>query len=78
MNIIRIASNVTVLRLANDSEVLFSYKTPVACWSASELAFYRTAKSWSKTTTKHINQWLEGRKATLKDQSFFDNLVEGI
>lgn len=78
MQIKKLGSNITVLRLANDSEVLFSYKTPVAFWSASELAFYRTSKAWSRTTSKHINQWLEGRKATLKDQSFFDGLVEGI
>lgn len=53
--------------------VLFSYNTPVAC--EIEGKYYRTSKKWSVTTSKHINQWLEGVKAELRDQEWFDNLL---
>jgi hypothetical protein len=55
--------------------VLFSYNTPVACCDNSGKGFFKTSKKWSKTTSKHINLWLNGAKATEKDQSFFDSLV---
>jgi hypothetical protein len=77
-----IGANQTVLRF-DDKAILFSYETPVACimyneeisWSAPHQA-YRTDKQWSKTTTKHINQWLKYYdEVNLKPQSFFDNLT---
>ena len=36
--------------------------------------FYRTSKRFSVTTSRHINQWLHGAKATEREQSFFDEL----
>jgi hypothetical protein len=59
--------------------ILFSYKTPVAVMIDEGLGFvfYRTAKRWSNTTTRHINQWLGnyGKVASEKPQEFFDNLL---
>lgn len=56
-------------------KVLFSYKTAVAC-QYIDGATYRTATKWSRTTSKHINNWLAGRAATEKPQPFFDNLIK--
>lgn len=53
--------------------VFFSYKTPVAAQCQND-QFYRTAKKWSHTTTRHINKWLP-TLADVKPQEFFDNLV---
>ena len=51
--------------------ILFSYQTPVACIHGGEA--YKTDKSWSKTTSKHVNQWLkEYDEVNLKPQSYFD------
>lgn len=53
--------------------VLFSYNTPVAA-IIDEVA-YKTNKKFSKTTSKHINEWLAGTHPEEKDQSFFDSLT---
>ena len=63
--------------------VLFSYKTAVACHSADG-GYKKTNKYWSKTTSRHINQWLalngfdKSRGDVLKevDQDVLDNLVK--
>lgn len=53
--------------------VLFSYETPVA--AVVNGTNYRTDKRYSVTTSRHINQWLNGMKAETKPQTYFDNLV---
>lgn len=65
--------NNKTLLICNGMKVLFSYKTPVACEIG--LTYYRTKHKFSKTTTKHINAWLDGVKAEEKDQEFFHALV---
>ncbi len=57
------------------TRILFSYKTPVAAVTGG--GFYRTSQKWSKTTSKHINNWFAGNThVTEKPQSFFDDLVK--
>lgn len=73
MNIKNIGSNQTELTIG-ETTVLFSYQTPVAAKLASG-GFIRTNKSWSRTTSKHINQWLDGANAKLVEQSVLDSLV---
>ncbi len=75
MKLIPIQSNMTELTLANGIKVLFSYQTPVACQLNS--GYYKTAKKWSNTTTRHINKWLAGVPATVADQGFFTDVVNG-
>ena len=57
----------------NGTVILFSYETPVAVNYNG--AFYRTSKHYSKTTTKHINAWLNGAKAETVSQDFIDKLL---
>lgn len=66
-----IASNMTEITLNDGTQVLFSYKTPVACWKDGQ--FYKTAKKWSNTTTRHVNKW--AHCAIEKPQEYFDGLT---
>ena len=68
-----IASNMTQLDLADGTSVLFSYSTPVAC--LTDNGYYRTAKKWSVTTSRHINKWLGGVLAKEQPHEFFNELV---
>jgi len=81
MKLSPIQSNMTELSLADGTQVLFSYQTPVACITDGE--FFSTAHKWSNTTTRHVNKWREknnfpSRMTTSKPQLFFDNLVKGV
>lgn len=72
MKVKAIGSNRTEVH-TNRGIVLVSYETPVAALYDGE--FYRTAKRWSVTTTRHINAWLDGREAQERDQAWFDELI---
>jgi hypothetical protein len=73
MNLNPIKANMTELDI-NGMKVLFSYRTPVAVRYIDGRAF-KTDKKWNNTTTRHINQWLDGRACAHETQKFFDNLV---
>ena len=72
MQLRTIGSNMSQLDL-NGYQILFSYKTPVAC--LSDNGYYRTSKKWSTTTSRHINKWLDGVLAKEQPQQFFDELA---
>jgi len=74
MKIRNIGSNMTELS-TEKATILFSYSTPVAACLNDGSGFFRTAKKWSVTTSRHINKWLDGRNATEKPQEFFDALA---
>lgn len=73
MNLKPLKANMTEVS-TDKAVILFSYSTPVACCINGE-DYYRTSKKWSATTSRHINQWLDGVKAQEKPQEFFDNLA---
>ncbi len=60
------------LTLPNGTVVLMSYSVPVACRMDGN--YYRTNKKWSTTTSRHINRWLDGRRAMEVEQGFFDDM----
>ena len=88
MRIIRLGSNQVEIRLPNarietphmvaqGACVLVSYETPVAARIEGGL-FYRTEKKFSRTTSRHITNWLSENNCKdygIKPQSFFDNLL---
>jgi uncharacterized membrane protein len=78
MKLKQIGSNMTVLTLNNGTEVLFSYETPVAGFSmtSDDYRFFKTAWNWSKTTTRHINKYLNGQDATVLAQSEIHEMVD--
>lgn len=73
MKVQNIGSNQTQIETSK-ATVLVSYSTPVA--ANVDGKFYRTAEHFSRTTSKHINQWLAGATAEIMPQSFFDTLLD--
>lgn len=69
-----IAPNQIELRVGNKT-VFFSYKTPVVVVFDNG-SVYRTNKKWSVTTSKHINKYLEGRKAELVEQAQIEKMAK--
>ena len=71
-----LGANKTQVTLANGAVVLFSYETAVAA-QLPEGGFVRTSTRYSVTTSKHINQWLEGARAQEVPQADIDALGAG-
>ena len=77
MKLKRTGYNQTVVSHNNGVEVFFSYDTPVAGRSA-DYEYFRTEDYYSRTTSRHINKYLEGVNATVVSQQLIDNLSEGL
>ena len=77
MKLNSLGANKTELSLADGTVIFFSYQTPVAAQLAAG-GFVRTSQRWSNTTSKHINQWLDGAKAREVDQSELDAMAASI
>ena len=75
MKLTPLGPNQTEVEIRSTLKVLFSYSTPVACFIPGKGYFVTTYK-WSRTTTRHINKWVDGNSATPQPQEFFDNLLE--
>ena len=70
-----IGANKTELHLNDGTVILFSYKTPVAAFVEGQ-GWVKTACRWSKTTSKHINQWLPtGANVREVEQSTLDAMA---
>lgn len=69
-----LGANRTEIQVNQNCQIFVSYETPVAAHIGGY--FYRTRARFSQTTSRHINQWLDGVKATEKDQTFFDKLLD--
>ena len=74
MQVQSLGANKTQVDLADGTSVFFSYKTPVAALVPGK-GWIRTSTRYSVTTTKHINQWIQGALATEVDQWDIDQLV---
>jgi hypothetical protein len=75
MKLTPIRANMNVVDLGDGKlEVLFSYKTPVACFVPGD-GYFRTEKFWSVTTSRHINQWIGDAPVTVRPQEYFDHLI---
>lgn len=77
MNLKQVGSNMTELRIG-EKLVLFSYQTAVALCDLSTGEYLKTSKTWSPTTTRHINKWLDGNIAAIADQEYFNSLIAGV
>jgi hypothetical protein len=74
MKLSKLGPNTTELDLANGTTVLFSYKTPVAAYVMGR-GLIKTEKKYSVTTSKHVNQWLDGRNHETVPQAELDSLT---
>ena len=57
----------------NGVQVLFSYETPVAA-RLGRHGNVKTKTKWSRTTSKHINLWLEGEEVREVEQDVLDSM----
>lgn len=72
-------ANQTSVALADGTVIFFSYQTPVAAFVPGR-GYMKTDCRWSRTTSKHVTQWLtrEGaRDAKEVPQEFFNTLAKG-
>jgi hypothetical protein len=91
MKLTKISNNAHTLLLADGTEILFSYETPVAAFvhnfglnrsrwkmirDLGRSRWIKTEVSYSRTTSKHINAFLpDTEKALTVSQSTFDSLL---
>ncbi len=76
MNLKPLGANQTQITVGL-TDILFSYRTPVAIFDHNTGVAYKTDCRWSNTTTRHINKWFGERKnIVLKSQEFFDAWVK--
>ncbi len=69
-----LGANKTQVELNDGTIVFFSYETPVAA-QLSAGGFVRTETKYSRTTSKHITQWLDGVNAETVSQATIDALL---
>lgn len=74
MKLIPRGNNQTEVEINDDLTVFFSYKTPVAAHVTGK-GYLKTDKFWSKTTSRHVNQWIDGPSTTVP-QAELDNLTQ--
>ena len=74
MKIKRLGASKTLLALPSGSEIFYSYETPVA-YQMHSGELFKTEEYYSRTTFKHITQYLNGREAETVPQSFINQLV---
>ncbi len=73
MNLRPIKANMTELEIG-DKTILFSYQTPVAYYEHG--SYYVTNKKWSRTTSRHVNAWVNGSPVTTVNQETLNELVK--
>ena len=59
MKLKQFGSNQTILIDTDQNEFFFSYETCVAGYTPGE-GYWKTTEYYSRTTTKHINRYLDG------------------
>ena len=75
MKLTPIAANQTEVSINAGTQIFFSYRTPVAAYLPSK-GYVRTERFWSKTTSRHINKWLQGvNNVSEVSQTVLDNLA---
>jgi hypothetical protein len=77
MNLTVISNNKTLITLYNETQILYSYSTPVVV-RLPEGTFLKTNEKYSRATTIHINTFLAGEKAYEVPQSEIDKFVQHI
>tara|TARA_B110001454_G_C12546791_1_gene361856 strand:+ start:106 stop:354 length:249 start_codon:yes stop_codon:yes gene_type:complete len=80
MKLKQIGANQTELILADhyETQIFFSYETAVCIRNAD--GCFVTTEKYSRTTSKHINNWVANLSNIIKmvPQSELDKLVEGV
>ena len=76
MELENFGSNQTLVKLTNDKELFYSYKTIVSAKLKDK--YYYTSYIYGNTTARHINNYLkDNKKDALKvSQDFLNNLLD--
>ena len=75
MKLTPLGANQTEVSINDGTQIFFSYRTPVAAYLPSK-GYVRTERFWSKTTSRHINKWLQGvNNVSEVSQTVLDNLA---
>lgn len=61
--------------ILSDRSLFFSYETLVGL-RLSGVGYFRTSTKYSKTTSRHVNQWLDGVAAKEVEQDELEQLAE--
>lgn len=79
MRLTPLGANRNEVDLGNGLKVLFSYQTPVAyeILKPEGMFRYKTSTKWSKTTSKHINQWYHEYDGEVEQQEIDDLIDKG-
>lgn len=76
MKIEALSPSSRLVTLKDGTSILYSYAVPVAVLTPGR-GFLRTRRFHSRTTSKHIAQWLKDAPSTLVDQTEIDAIAEG-
>ena len=74
MKLIPYGSNQNLVIINDDTEIFYSYKTAVA--GKIKGKYYKTNEWYSRTTTRHINNYLGKLMFSECDPSFFESIVD--
>ena len=74
MKLIPYGSNQNLVEINKDTEIFYSYKTAVA--GKIKGKYYKTNQWYSRTTTRHINNYLGKLKYYECDPSFFKSITD--
>lgn len=75
MKVKNLGTNQTEIEIGS-FHVLLSYETPVACYDAIEDKYFVTNQFHSKTTSRHINKWINPCRVEQIAQSTLDTLLD--
>ena len=76
MKLTPLGSNQTMIETKDGTQVLFSYRTPVAAYLPDKGIHVKTTTKWSQTTSRHINKWLGGCDPIEWPQHEIDSLLD--
>ena len=76
MELNNLGNNQTLVKLTNDKELFYSYKTIVSAKLKDK--YYYTSYIYGNTTARHINNYLKDNKkdAIKVSQDFLNNLLD--
>jgi hypothetical protein len=76
MQLRQLGSNQSKVIYKNGTEVFFSYETPVAAY-VPEIGYCKTEKKWSRTTSRHLNNFSTAYRQSFP-QEYFYSLCEEV
>ena len=79
MEMQRHGANVAVILFSDGTRVLFSYDTPVAVYEPKTGETLKSARFFSRTTSRHVAEFvrMRGAPARIVDHSIIEKITKG-